>query len=543
MRVSKDALDFALTHVIAKGDTDIFPPAFEYNAILSQWNEVRDFLASEDLDTWAVRPWRDGLSPKRRLGFRIATQLDPLDTLLITALVYEIGHDLEAARVPIADDMVHSFRFEPTPQGQLYRPEFNFESFRIRSLGLADAAELVVMTDIADFFPRLYFHPLENALAAATAKRDHARVIRKMIKGWNQSVSYGIPVGPSVFRLLAEVTIDDVDRSLLSEGFTFCRFSDDFRIFVPDERRAREALAFLADTLFRNHGLTLQESKTEIVPADAFIERFDQTEEDAERASMRERFESLRQQLNEREAKEALDAVVEDEDDDDDFWTLIPLVDTYTHIEYEDLTDDQKAIVDSLNLWEVLRAQLDPGASLDISMVRFVLGRIAELELQDDDDLLLADLRRLYPVFPQVVQALAVQGGGDETKRHALAERLLELLDDPVVGHLEYHRNWILRVFSDPSWNQADKLPALYAQYWDQLTRPEIVTALGAAGLDHWFRPRRRSVGGLPPWEKRAFLAGARCLPKDEVSHWYRSVYPQLDPLEQWVVRWCQSAL
>lgn len=549
MRVSSNSLDVAMTHIIAKGDTDIFPPAFEFNAILDQWTKARAYLASQDLDSWAVRPLRDGLSPKRRLGFRIATQLDPLDTILITALIYEIGHDLESVRIPAADDMVHSYRFGPTPQGQLYLPEFNFDSFRMRSLELAETAGLVVMTDIADFFPRLYFHPLENALAAATSQRDHVRVILKMLKGWNQNVSYGVPVGPSVFRLLAEVTINDVDRSLLSEGFTFCRFSDDYRIFVPDERRAREALAFLADTLFRNHGLTLQESKTEIVEAADFIERFDQTEEDAERASMRERFDVLRQQLNEKESQAVLEAAPqeadedEDEEDEDDFWVLLPMIDTYSHIEYEDLTEEQKAIVDNLNLWEVLRTQLDSTSSLDIPLVRFVLSRVAELELQDEEDLLLSDLHRLHPVFPQLVQALAVQGSGDEAKRHALGDQLLQLLDHPVVGHLEYHRNWILRIFSDPSWNQADKLPSLYTKYWDQLTRPEIVAALGAAGLDHWFRAKKRSVAGMPPWEKRAFLAGARCLQKDEASHWYRSVLPQLDPLEEWVARWALSSL
>jgi hypothetical protein len=69
MKVSPDALDFALTHIIAKGDTDIFPPAFEYNAILHRWDDVKDYFARSDLDTWVVRPLRDGLSPKRRLGF------------------------------------------------------------------------------------------------------------------------------------------------------------------------------------------------------------------------------------------------------------------------------------------------------------------------------------------------------------------------------------------------------------------------------------------------------------------------------------------
>lgn len=435
-RVGEDALDFALAHINAKGDTDILPPAFEYKAISAEWPAVRSSLSSQDLDTWAVRPARKCLSPKRGLGFRVATQLDPLDTLVITAVVYEVGEDLEGYRVAVGDGIVHSYRFAPTQAGQLYHPEWSFDSFRARSLDLArKSGGFVLMTDIADFFQRIYSHPLENALAVATSRRDHARVIGKLISGWNQSVSYGIPVGPSIFRLLAEITIDDVDRALLSEGYTFCRFSDDYRIFLADERSAREACAFLANTLLRHHGLTIQESKTEIVRTDDFIARFERTEEDAERSGLRERFDELLHQLQEREDRE-LEAMLETGDEPDP-WESWGGVDSYADIDYEDLNDSQKEIVDGLNLWEVLREQLDANGALDVPMTRFVLRRIAQLGLQDEDRLLLSDLARLYPVFPEVVQALAAQFPNDEAGRQRLGGDLLALFDDPVVGHLE----------------------------------------------------------------------------------------------------------
>ncbi len=538
--VSEAALDFALTHVIAKGDTDILPPAHEYRAVLAQWDSVRSDLAGRDLDTWHVRPARRCLSPKRGLAFRVATQLDPLDTLLITAVVYEIGQELEARRVPVDDAIVHSYRFGPTSAGQLYLPAWSFESFRERSLSEARArGGVVLMTDISDFFQRIYFHPLENALSVATASRDHARVIGKFISGWNQSVSYGIPVGPSIFRLLAEVTIDDVDRALLSEGYAYCRFSDDYRVFVADERSAREACAFLANLLLRHHGLTLQESKTEIVAAEDFIRRFERTEEDAERAALRESFDDLRRQLRKREEQELIDMA--DVGEETDYWDAWVGLDEYADIDYEDLDDDQKAIVDGLNLWQVLRRQLEDTGALDVPLTRFVLRRIAQLGLQDDEALLLSDIARLYPVFPQLVQALAVQHPGDARARTELGGRLLALFDDPVVGHLEYHRAWILSVFNDATWGHADEISHAYSKFSDQLTRPEAITALAAAGVAHWFRSRKQDVTNLPPWERRAFLAGARCLPRDEARHWFRSILPQLDELERVVVSWAQT--
>ena len=451
LRIDPTSLDYALTHITAKGDTDIFPPAWEFRAIHHEWATIRDYLASVDLDTWSIRPQRTCLSPKRGLGFRIATQLDPLDALLLTAVVFEAGSDLEAVRVPVEDDIVYSHRFAPDPtSGQLYRPDINFDSFRKRSLELAgDLGGVVLLTDIADFFPRLYHHPLENALRSASSSTDHARVIHKFINRLNQSISHGVPVGPAVIRLLVEVTIDDVDRSLLSEGYHFCRYSDDYRIFISNEGEARRACAFLARTLMTHHGLTLQESKTEILPVAEFIERFSRTEEDALRQSVEEKFEYLVQQLKDEESERVGEVVSINSDgticfdfSNISFLGLSPYVD----VDFDDLDDEQKQLVNSLNLWEVLADQIHADRALDVPLTRFALKRIFELKVTGDIELLFGNLGRLYPAFPHVVRAIVAQAGDDRVNKRELGDRLLSLLDDPIVGHLEYHRAWVLAV-------------------------------------------------------------------------------------------------
>ena len=163
-QLPESALDRALEHLRFRGDTDIFPIPFEYEAIEQEWADVKGYIASKDLDNWTVRPLRRCLSPKQNLGLRIATQLDPLDSIIITALVYEAGADLERARIPTDTEIVHSYRFSPGDRGQLYDPHWNFESFRKRSLELAEHEQhsIVVITDISDFYPRIYSHPLET---------------------------------------------------------------------------------------------------------------------------------------------------------------------------------------------------------------------------------------------------------------------------------------------------------------------------------------------------------------------------------------------
>ncbi len=45
LKVDTASLDWALTHVTARGDTDIFPLPFEFSAIKANWDEVRGYLA------------------------------------------------------------------------------------------------------------------------------------------------------------------------------------------------------------------------------------------------------------------------------------------------------------------------------------------------------------------------------------------------------------------------------------------------------------------------------------------------------------------
>ena len=99
LKLSRHSLTWALHHALSRGDTDIFPSAFEFRALEHHWEDMLDHLAGQDALKWVSRPLRRCLSPKRRLGFRVATQLDPLDFLLFAALVYEVGQDLESHRL------------------------------------------------------------------------------------------------------------------------------------------------------------------------------------------------------------------------------------------------------------------------------------------------------------------------------------------------------------------------------------------------------------------------------------------------------------
>lgn len=519
-KISERALDYALLHLLAVGDTDVLPPAFEFEAIAHDWVEIRKKISGQDLDTYTAGSPLRYLAPKSSFGFRQICQLDPMDSIILTALVFEIGSDIEGDRV--GTPIVHSYRFEPNYQsGRLFSTESNYTTFEKRSIEIAETSDVawVVRTDIADFFPRLYFHRLEGILArccespGSSSPTGSTRVLIKLIKAWNQNVSYGVPVGIAATRLLAEATIGDIDRILINEGVTYVRFSDDFRIFCKTEAEANRTLALLADSLSLNHGLTLNAAKTSIQDVEGFLQRYGLTEEDSHAEGVDTRVTTF---LAER--------------------GLTP----YDVVINEALTPEELAELESLSLVELLTEELNKAAP-DQSALRTYVHYIGQLGIRKDEGAVLRCAREHPSLFTECVSAHALQWARMKTPWHiSKARQLFDLLDHPRLGHLPFHRTWILHFLwrHGPGRVQAPDLVPLGRDGSDEATRRSLALVLGRADEYSWFRLRKQAFVSMSPWERRAFLIGAECLPGDECDTWRSAVQKQLSPLEQTVVKW-----
>ena len=518
LRLQQDSLDWALAHVLRYGDTDVFPVPFEYDAIETDWTNVKASLAAADVLQWTTRPQRILLSPKGRNGFRVITQLDPLDFLVFAALVRELAGDLEARRIPTAQGRVFSYRATPLADGQLFAPDTGYRQFleacRLK-LRANPGVRFVGTTDISDFYARIYHHRLENALHTATARGNHVRAVMRLLSGWNGTETFGIPIGGAPSRLLAETTLADVDEALLAAGIDFVRFNDDYRIFGESYEHCYRSITFLAETLYRNHGLNLQPQKTEVLTAEQFSTRFLVTPLDRELDSLHSRFEQLAAELG--------------------------LDDWYEPIEYDDLDDDQKAAIDGLNLKELFREELVRDEP-ELPILRFVLRRLSQLGDDGLVDDIFDELDKLHPALPDICRYVQSLRHLDAAGRSALGARMLTLLNGSVVSELPYHRMWILDLFvHSQEWDNEARFFNLYATEADPACRRNLILAMGRARQAHWFQSQWRTLFDQPHWPRRALLAGASCMAQDARRHWYRSVEPQLDTLERAVARWAQQ--
>lgn len=138
----------------------------------------------------------------------------------------------------------------------------------------------IVRADIKNFYPSIYTHSLAWALHGKRnvrrSKNTHnfdlvGNRLDKLFQNANDGCTNGLPIGPVVSDVAAEIIAAAVDRELtrkLREFKIDCaavRFKDDYRILVKSEHEARNVIKALQSSL-REFNLELSDEKTKVAP-------------------------------------------------------------------------------------------------------------------------------------------------------------------------------------------------------------------------------------------------------------------------------------
>jgi hypothetical protein len=275
----------SLTNISRFGDTDIFPFPLE-NRIFSDNPEVVVELLVQ-LDRSLDDRLRESppeiittCAPHGYTGFRWATQIDPLWNAYFLSLVLSLTPYIEARRAPVEAQTVFSYRFKPdVERGALFGRETGWKAFQEHSYHWVKEAKsgcnFVVMCDIADFYHRISHRRLEETLteleSEATGAAFTTKKIMKLLKAFTGSAVQGLPIGGPAARILAELMLVESDRFLQDQGIAFCRFVDDYHLFLKSYEDAHESLSRLTGHLMESQGLNLQKQKTRILTRSEFI--------------------------------------------------------------------------------------------------------------------------------------------------------------------------------------------------------------------------------------------------------------------------------
>jgi hypothetical protein len=522
MAISKASLEMAVKNVAEHGDTDVFPFPVENHWFHDDPAGVVDLLEQldADFDNWLSEypiVFEKLLAGVGYAGFRAATQVDPIWNAYLLALVLEIAPELEAARISPDKGIVFSYRFNPSPsKSTLFDPDLGWARYHKVALATAPSFELIVSTDISDFYPRIYHHRLENALKQATTNTEAVRRIMEILSALSLGTSYGLPVGGHAARLLAEVLLNRTDRLLLAHGVRFARFVDDYFLFTNSREEAQAALVYLSTVLLNHEGLTLSRSKTRFATRAEFLRSSPVAEP------------TVADSAEEAEARS--------------FLRLRLRYDPYSPTAEEDygkLFDE----IEKFNVTKMLAREFRK-SRVDEALVRQLVKAIRFMQVTVRDDAvlsLLQNLELLYPVFPTVAILLkSILADLSESTQNAVFEVLRGLIRrGSHITLVPINLAYAVRLLSHDRSEETDTLLIdLYSgPNADMTLRRDIVLAMARRRVDYWVADVIKKYAVLSPWEKRALIVGSYIL-TDEGRHWREGIRHLLPKVNLRFMQW-----
>ena len=511
MTLHPSSVEWSIDSVAQHSDGDIFPKIIEFQAIRDERAELVKFLSNTDLDPFSPGPSRRFIVPKDEISYRLATQLDPQDSIILSALLYQYGKGIEDRRLP--KNIVYSYRFGPTGEHGLYASQSAWNEFWEKAKEMTRDADVVLYCDIADFYNQISHHTVENQLIESGFPNQAIKWIIGLLESTTAGVSRGVPIGPHAIHLLAEASLIPVDNALTAEGFRFLRFADDILVFCPNQGAAKLALARMAYILDKQQRLMLQQHKTTFMsPADF---------------------------------RELCNRMVEDRPINSDERDLLALVKKYSNgnpykmISFEEIEPGDWKLIREENISLIIEEYISQ-EDVDYIRLRWFYRRLSQVGHPGAVRVSLERIDQLGPCFANVCAYLASVQNIEPEDWKEIGKDLLALLDRQDVKESEFFRLSILSLFSRNAYlNHFDSLSSLYSSS-DPNARREILLAASRNGVVDWVRGYKESFDAMDVWQKRAYLYCSSQFPADERRFFLRKKIQQR-PFEKTLIEWAMK--
>lgn len=504
--LNDDSLEFAKKHITKFYDSDFFPRAFEFDALWHSWDEVKKELSSKNVAKhWVTSP-KTLTSVKPKGGFRVVQQLDPLDTIIYTALAYLVANKVESARIPKEQHVACSYRID-LDEGSLFAEGNGFGEFTTQSEMLANSKRYVLATDITDFYNQIYLHRLNNAIEYADSNlKPIGDDIEGFLSRLNGKASQGVPVGPAASIIMSEAVMIDIDEFLINKGVLHTRYVDDFRIFSDSKEQLVSVLENLTLYLYENHRLTLSGDKTKIIETKKYINEILHNHYELERVEIFHTLEIFNPYSGEHEE---IEVPIEDE---------------------EELADEQISLLAE----KVLERK-----TLDLGLSRALIRKAKRYKIQSLAQIIFENFDFFIPIVNDVCLYLSAISDADFVNQWK--DELIRLTQTTAMerGLVRIWFEWYLS-------NNIEliKLPPLKQFIF---SGPNIISQSQAAIISKnlaWVRDKKAALYTVGAWERRAILKATQILPSDEREHWLK-LTETTSPImiDRWVAKWVRETL
>ncbi|MGO8917504.1 MAG: RNA-directed DNA polymerase [Stellaceae bacterium] len=518
----KPFFDAAIDNVDQFGDTDIFPFPIE-NHILRDKKAVVVQLLLDSYSTFEGRFVENPpshistLAPVGPSGFRWATQQDPFWNAFLLGVTLSIARDIEASRIGADKHTVFSYRLsDDVTKGKLFREDVSWRDFINHSIKMAQGHKHVVLCDISDCYQRIYHHRLDNALMQLPQKNAARRQIMKILEHFSSTKSYGLPVGGPAARILVELVLNLTDQLLKLHQVKFCRYADDYHIFVDTIDEAYEKLFFISEKFLRNDGLTLQKSKTRIMSFSEFV------------------------------SSQSL-LILPENDAGTDVQRLFGLklrFDPYAANaieQFEELKSELRKI-DILGLLNLELAKTRVHGALTKKLVSAV--RYLDVGVMENAILtLVGNLDSLYPIFPVVAVTIksCFEGLPEKTREYVCAAICERVIGESYLLQTELHASFAVRILSEmKTSDNEDALVSLHNRFRGPLVRRDVILTMAKWREFPWLSDQINEYAGASPWERRAFIIASYFM-GDAGDHWRDHMKSQFNQFELIVRDWASD--
>jgi hypothetical protein len=499
------AIGRALRNVASHGDTDIFPFPFENHLFFDKGTDAHDLLlklhgAFEEF--FAAHPPQtiQALTQIGYTGFRWATLIEPFWNAYYLALVVALSEQIEDGRIPIGLKKVFSYRIQWSESSSTLFADSTWLDYRRHAIEESRSAKYVVVTDIADFYPRIYHHSIENALRRLPNCGDLPYRIMKLLGSFSKGASYGLPIGGPASRILSELVLSATDLHLDRRKIRFCRYADDYCIFCDDRSEAYGYLVLLSEKLF-NEGLVLQKNKTRVYTADEF--------RDISRLL---------------DPKDVTDPLASEEQK---LLNVSIRYDPYSASAHDDYEKIKAAIqqIDILGILgrELAKTELDQTvAKQAISAVRALTGFEQDGAIRTLMDS--SNLQVLSPVFVTLMRTLrSLYNELPPGTQIYVDDSLVDIYDkgDPLL-RVEVNLSYFVLVLGlRRSVRKEEILIELFDRTPSPLVKRIIILIMANWGCHYWLTDQKKKYLSLSLWERRAIILASYVL-GDEGEYWRR---------------------
>ncbi|MEW6599346.1 MAG: RNA-directed DNA polymerase [Nitrospirota bacterium] len=522
--VEENALEWALKHLKRYYDSDFYPKSFEYDAISHNWPLVKKHILSLDLLNYIPKSPLISLSPKVNGTYRIVHQLDPIDSLIYTALVYQLHNIIEEFRIPETEKIACSYRVKPDLNGSFFqRGDDGWKNYKtqIKKLAKQYKRGFVLFCDITDFYNQIYTHRIRNIISEAGGPlyNDLAKILEDFLMNLNTKTSRGIPVGPAASIVLAEAIMADIDKKILSYTRDFVRWVDDIIIFFNKEEDASFIFHELTKYLYSSHRLVFSGEKSRIKSVQWYMKYKYKDEEQEEEIEVMKKTEELANEKFEELELEFTGSTYDYFEDSEDTYE-----EAYENI-YNEVAENEHFEILTDAYKNMLNKELD-SKKLDVALLRHIFRNASRYRIRSLAPIVLRNFEALIPLIREVVIYLNKTLSEPQVKRY---KRYFEKILDSHIMDIPFINVWVSYLLQNNHFNIID-----FPQNYKKIIRIREQALIAKRRNDRvWVKDHKDGLDVLGPLDRRSVLYSAEILSEDEMKHWIKMVSSRGDIIDK----------